>query len=320
MNIEELKASLSYFFDNQNQIGVTIYAISKLPNQTEPQKLDIEANAQAGLKQLFLQSVKEKIFDVEELSVMNLSTSDERTNVIYAYDLEIPQELSAIDTVLTNDNLPLYSLNDEKIGNIKALLIEIGNETNQLVLYKTLAPIHVFSQASFCLVPHGTRLEKIEKDFLRVTPGFQMMKINDELLVTDLATLERSFGFHEIIKKEATLGITAIEAKLVIENIEVLKELLDDMKYARRFVKVAAGSPVLKANIPNASIIDFCKSFPKLAGKIRFNEAQDKILLDTKVSKDLFIKLLMDDFLTSDLTKFHYESVAKDSLDKAVVE
>ncbi len=137
-----------------------------------------------------------------------------------------------------------------------------------------------------------------------------------ELLVNDIAALERSFGFHEIIKKEANLGIAAIEEKLVIENVEVLRELLEDMKYARRFVKVAAGSPVLRANIPNTSIINFCKTFPKLAGKIRFNEAQDKILLDTKVSKDLFIKLLMDDFLTSDLTKFHYESVAKDSLEE----
>lgn len=250
---------------------------------------------------------------------MNLSTSDERKNVIYAYDIEVPEELNAIDTVLQNDNLPIYNLNDQKIGNIKALLIEIGDNHKQVVLYKTLAPIHVFSQSSFCLIQHETRLEKVDNDILRISPSFQMMKIDGELLVNDLLTLERSFGFHEIIKKEAILGISAIEAKLVIENIDVLKELLEDMKYARRFVKVAKSSPVLIKNIPNASIISFCKTFPSLIGRIRFNEAGDKIVLDTNVSKDLFIKLLMDNFLTSDLTKFHYESVAKDSLDEAVV-
>lgn len=315
MNIQELKAALSYFYEHQDQIGVTVYAISRLPNQQEPKKLDIEADAQTGLKQLFLKSIKDTIIDVEELSVMNLSTSDERTNVIYAYDIEIPQELNAIDTVIANDNLPTYNLDNEKIGNIKALLIEIGNNEKQVILYKTIAPIHVFSQSSFCLVQHETRLEKIDKDFLRISPGFQMMKIDGVLLVNDLTTLERSFGFHEIIKKEATLGISAIEAKLVIENIDVLRELLEDMKYARRFVKVARGSPVLIKNIPNASIIEFCKTFPSLAGKIRFNQAEDKIVLDTIVSKDLFIKLLMDNFLTSDLTEFHYESVAKDSIE-----
>jgi hypothetical protein len=230
MDIQELKASLSYFYENQNQIGVTVYAISRLPNQQEPKKLDIEEDAQLGLKTLFLKSIKDLIIDVEELSVMNLSTSDERTNVIYAYDIEVPQELSSIDTVLANDNLPVYNLDNEKIGNIKALLIEIGDNEKQVVLYKTLAPIHVFSQSSFCLVTHGTRLEKIDKDFLRVSPSFQMMKIDGTLLVNDIKALERSFGFHEIIKKEATLGISAIEAKLVIENVDVLRELLDDMK------------------------------------------------------------------------------------------
>ena len=68
MNIEELKASLSYFFDHQNAIGITIYAISKLQNQPEPKKLDIEADAQAGLKKLFLQSIKVKIVDVDEIT------------------------------------------------------------------------------------------------------------------------------------------------------------------------------------------------------------------------------------------------------------
>ena len=152
---------------------------------------------------------------------------------------------------------------------------------------------------------------------MRVTPGFQMMKIDGVLLVDDLKALERNFGFYEIIKKEAILGVAAIEAKLVIENIDVLRELLNDLKFARRFVKVAKGSPVLLKNIPNASIINFCKTFPTLAGRIRFNQAEDKIVLDTNVSKDLFIKLLMDDFLTSDLTQFHYESVAKDSVEDA---
>lgn len=98
----------------------------------------------------------------------------------------------------------------------------------------------------------------------------------------------------------------------LVENIEILYELLDEVKYARRFTKIAKSSPVLKAGIDNLRIIHFCKTFPKLAGRIRFNDQQDKIVLDTKVSKDLFIKLLMDDYLTSELTNFHYESVAKD--------
>ena len=159
-------------------------------------------------------------------------------------------------------------------------------------------------------------IKSIDDEFLRVSSNFQLIRVNDKLFVIDLKSLEKNFGFHEVIKREATLGVNAVESMLLVENTEVLRELIDDVKYARKFTKVAKSSPVIKARIPNQDIINFCKIFPKLAGKIRFNQAEDKILLDTKVSKDLFIKVLMDDFLTSELTKFHYESVAKDGLDE----
>lgn len=316
MNAQELREELQIFYDNFDEIGVSIYAILK-NSDNAPVKLDIESTALEGLKSLFIDSIKKSITDREELTVLNLSTSDERMDAIYLYDVDMPEELSSINTVLASDNLPLMNTSDTDISDIKALLIEIGNNIGQIVLYKTLAPVNVYGPANqFFLIKSQTRLRQIEDDFLRITPNFQLMRIKDSLFVLNLKAIEKSFGFHEVIKREATLGIQAIETMLLIENAEVLYELIDDIKYARRFTKVAKASPVLKARIPNQNIIDFCKTFTKLAGKIRFNKNEDKILLDTKVSKDLFIKVLMDDFLTSELTKFHYESVAKDSLDE----
>jgi len=320
MNADELKNALQIFYDNYDEISVAVYAILKDQNDAAPQKIDIEADSLNGLKALFIQSLKDSITNKETLSVLNLSTSDERTDAIYVYDIELPSELKALETVVETDNLPLLNLADASLSRIKALLIEIGNNIGQIVLYKTMAPVNVFNRDSFFLVKHDHRMKKIEDEFLRISAGFQLLRINGELLVIDLKVIEKSFGFHEIITKEAALGIAAIELMELVENPEVLHELIDDVKYARRFTKVAKSSPVIKAGVDNASIINFCKNFPKLAGKIKFNNANDKILLDTKVSKDLFIKLLMDDFLTSELTKYHYESVAKDIAEPVVDE
>lgn len=318
MNAEELKTALQPFYDNYDEIGVSVYAILKDLNNPGPLKIDIAADASDGLKQLFIQSLREVISSQEELSVLDLSTSDERLNAIYVYDIEIPAELSAIEEVIRTDNLPLLDLNASNLSDIKALLIEIGNNIGQIVLYKSMAPINIFGRASFFLKKSQHRLEQINDEFLRVSPGFQLLRINGELLVIDLSAIEKSFGFHDVIKREAALGISSIESMALIENPDVLRELLDDVRYARRFTKVAKASPVIRAGVPNATIINFCKTFPNLAGRIRFNEAEDKIILDTKVSKELFIKLLMDDFLTSELTNFHYTSVAKDSIDDVV--
>lgn len=314
MNIEELKDTLQFHYDNYDEIGVSVYAILK--DEENPVKLDIENNALGGLKTLFLDSVQKTVLDNENLNILNLSSSDERMDAIYLYDVDIPDELSCINRVISTDNLPLMNIADTTLSDVQALLIEIGNNENQVVLYKTMAPINIYGRASFFLKKSETRLTQIDDEFLRISPNFQLMKVNDDLFVLDLKSLEKNFGFHEVIKREATLGVTAIETMLLVENAEVLHELIDDVKYARKFTKVAKSSPVIKARIPNQNIINFCKAFPKLIGKIRFNQGEDKILLDTKVSKDLFIKVLMDDFLTSELTTFHYESVAKDGVDE----
>jgi len=318
MNAEELKAALQVFYDNHDEIGVSVYAIMKNPDDAGPRKVDIEADSQQRLKALFIQSLRECITDREDLTVLDLSTSDERVDAIYVYDIELPAELSSMEDVLETDNLPLLNLAESNLSGIKALLIEIGNNVGQIILYKTMAPVNIFGRASLFLKKSEHRLEQIDDEFLRVSAGFQLMRINGELLVVDLSAVEKSFGFHEIIKREAALGINTIESMKLIQNPEVLHELLDDVKYARRFTKVARSSPVLKAGIANTSIINFCKNFPRLAGKIKFNDAEDKIVLGTKVSKDLFIKLLMDDFLTSELTQYHYASVAKDSVDDVI--
>lgn len=316
MNAEYLKLCLQTYYDNYDGIGISVYAILKDQDNSNPIKLDIEANSLNGLKELFINSLRDTISNKENLSLLELSSSDERLDAIYVYDLDIPEELTSLETVIARDDLPLLNLNDQSLLSIKALLVEIGNNIGQVVLYKTMAPINLFGRKNFFLKKAAHRLEKINDEFLRVSSGFQMLRINGTLLVIDLEALERSFGFHDVIKREAVLGVEAIEAVNLIDNPAVLRELLDDTKYARKLTKIAKSSPVLKAGVPNESIIQFCQSFPRLSGRIRFNDAQDKIILDTKVSKDLFIKLMMDDFLTSELTKFHYASVAKDSIDE----
>lgn len=319
MNTEDLKAALQSYYDDYNDIGVCVYAVLKNQNTPGPFKLDIEAEALGGLKELFIQSLKDSISNKAELALLNLSSADERVDAIYAYDLDVPAELSSLETVVAKDNLPVLNLNNDGLLSIKALLIEIGNSTGQLTLYKTMAPINIFGRANFFLIKSASRLERLNDEFLRISAGFQMLRLNGSLLVLDLESLERSFGFHDVIKREAAIGMRAISSAHILVNPDVLKELLDDVKYARKFTKIAKASPVLQAGIPSQEIVRFCQTFPNLAGRIRFNETQDKIVLDTKVSKDLFIKLLMDDFLTSELTKFHYASVAKDSIDQGTV-
>ncbi|MDW7549826.1 anti-phage protein KwaB [Pseudoalteromonas peptidolytica] len=318
MNKEDLSNKLEYFSNNIEQIGVTVYVVLK--NENNPKKLDIRGEDLPAIKTLFVESLHDTIVADENLQVVPLSTSDDRINVIYEYDIEIPEKLQCMQSVVELDNHKPFDLENDEINTVSALVIALGNETSQVVLYKTMAQVNIYGRSSFFLKKSSQRFEELKEEFFRISPNFQFFRIDDSLLVVDLKTLEKSFGFHEVIEKEALMGVEAVEQVGLLENPEVLHELVDDITTARKLTKVAKASPVLRANIDNSQIIAFCKTFPSLKGKMRFNASGDKIQLDTKVSKNLFIQLLMDDFLTSELTQFHYTSLAKDAAEEPVAE
>lgn len=309
ITIEAFKDNLRKFSEVQG-ITAIVYALLK---NGQLKKLDIENKALDGIRDLFLNQINDEILSDEDKHLLKLSSADERGNVIYEYDLDLPEDFNCINQVSdTNLVKPKFDIKIDGLGNIEALLIEIGNNVKQIVLYKTIAPINIFKQKSFILGTIRTdRFEKIDKDLLRLSPNFQFIKTNQGLFVMELKTLERFFGFHTVIKKEATKSCSAIQSLSILENPETLIELIDDIKFARKLVKIHKSSPVLRLSIPNSEIIKFCQNYPKIKGKIKISTSGNQLLLDTNISKELFIKILMDDYLTSELTKLHYDTLAK---------
>ena len=72
-------------------------------------------------------------------------------------------------------------------------------------------------------------------------------------------------------------------------------------------------SVVIKLGITKEAIVEFTKTTSELTGKFKYSEDGTKIRLDTKKSKDAFLKLMNDAFLRSELTEQYYEASAKDN-------
>ncbi|MCZ4390692.1 DUF4868 domain-containing protein [Vibrio alginolyticus] len=312
MNKSGLVEILDYITNGSNGIGTTLYGEFKPEDVIF--KFNVKSDDLPSIQKLFLEEIKENIINNEELSVIPLSSADERKNAIYYYDLDKSEALNAIHAVVESDedDIKIFNFEEGDLGNLKAFIVEIGNDEHQVVLYKIMANVNIYGRSGFFIKKSKDRFEKSEDEFLRITPNFQLMEVDGHLFVINVEALEKRFGYHEIIKSEAIKGIETIESIGVLENPETLRELVSDLTFARKMTKISSNSPVIKLSVPNTEIIDFCKHFPDLKGRIRFNEDESKIVLDTKVSKTLFIQLLMDNFLTSELTKSHYKSLAKD--------
>jgi len=313
MNKQELNNALAFINAPQGELQIMFYA--NLEGVAEPRKLDIKGDDLPELKQLFIASINSSVIAKEDYTVLPLSTADERGKCFYQYDLELPAELQLLEETIGNDNLQNFNFAANQLSGINSLIIVLADDDNEIALFKRLSPVEVVGRGGYMLWKSNQRLERFDDQLLRISPKFQVLRVGGEIIIVDLTTIEKSFGFHDVIIREATASLDVIRNLQLINNIESLEELVNDVSFARKLTKVARNSPVIKHNIPNANIIAFSQTHPLTKKKMRYNEDGTQFNLDTRVSKDLLIKILNDDLLTSELTKLYYDSLAKDGIE-----
>ncbi|ATA92564.1 anti-phage protein KwaB [Capnocytophaga canimorsus] len=313
MNKQELDNALAFLNTPQGELQIILYAL--IDENSEPRKLDIKENDLPILQHMFVESIQSSITEKDNYTVLPLSTADERGNCFYQYDLELPTELQALENSIGNDNLENFSFSNSNFSGINSLIIVLADNENEIALFKKLSPVEIIGRGGFLFWKSNQRLERFDDQLLRISPKFHALRVGEEIVIIDLKMIEKSFGFHEVIIREATISLNAIRNLQLVSNIESLEELVNNITFARKLTKVARNSPVIQKNIPNADIIAFSKLHPLTKNKMRYTEDGTMFNLDTRISKDLLIKILNDDLLTSELTKLYYNSLAKDGIE-----
>ena len=308
MTRQELINNLNNVLNQGEQLSTVVFAVMK--ETSEVKKLNIDNDEIIFIQNMFIQSVSDRIINVEEQTIIKVSEADNRANTVFEYDLDLPDGLSFYDSDL-NDQTEKFSFQNDDLGEIDSLIIKIGTEEHQIKLFKKLSSVEVFGRGGYSLWKSNNRLERFNDKVLRLTPNFNSVLVDETYVFLDLKLLERSHGFHDVIVREANNSLLLVEALGILDSTQGLIDLLGKTSFARKVVKIRY-SPVIVNNIPNAQIIDFTRTHPALLNKMRYSEDGTQIILHTKISKELFIKMLDDAYLTSELTAQYYESTAKD--------
>lgn len=322
MIIRELKNEIQTMFTEN--IGIRLYAVLKNADGNIVKAVNIadeeneHRNSSNELLQGFCESVSNLlcIYD-EDNEIMKLSSADERGKAIYYYDLEqLPNEMSLLKSVSESVNITeTFCFAEDTLEQIIAFIIQIGNADHSLLLYKQQYPVSLLKRDKYMLtpIPHENRFKKYDKDILRIDFNCQFALWEGEIYIFDIEKMERICSFHDVIINEAKKSIEVIRETGILDNVDVLYDELDNITFARKLTRVYKDSKVL-GKVSNKELIDFMQRHTYFAkNPIKITEDGNKLLLDTKKSKAAFIKLLNDDFLTSQLTKTDYESLAKNN-------
>ena len=311
MTREELNQEIAFLSDTNTTKQISIYVT------TANDDIRLFNIVQVDLDELltrYLSLIDEIIINREDLSIGNYSTSISRDNMIYLYDLgqeAYTKEMKNMVAAGTNMNPDLFVCDESSLEKIDGWYVVINDSQHRLVLYKQVIPVDITygSKSYYFGCKHDNSIFERKKDSLiRVTPGIQMMYIDDRILLIDMKRLEKSLGLNAILQKEANRIIDMVSQKGFVEDTTKLKEVCKKPSLLKKLNHALFESKT--KDMSKDAILKYLKEESKV--KFKFNEKEDMLLLDTKAASERFIKLLDDDYLYSKMTDTEYVSVQKD--------
>lgn len=315
---------------NNSGSGINLFFLMKSSSSTPSPTIkfvnladeeDTSNNTSQKLLKSFQEHITLRISPEDFNLVLSLSSADSREKAIYRYDLdEVPHHFKAMSEshkMALLDIKETFHFRSDELDNIQGIIIVIGDAEDRAVFYKQNYPISLLKRDNFSLIPipHSTRFKKLDTDLLKLDINFHFMLFDNVFYIFNLDKLESLTGFDGIIKKEAEKSIDAIKEMGLISDVEPLLDEIDDVTFARKLTRIYKDSKVI-GKISNSKIIEFVKNhsyFKK--NPIKQTTTGDRLIIDTKVSKNALIRLLNDDLLFSNLTQSEYESVAKNNIE-----
>ncbi len=315
MTTSQLKEKLSSVIDLDG-IGINIYFLLKMNEETVLKRANIIDDVKGDLLESYLETIQE-IVQNDDLGVINISAADDRRNAIYQYDLDNkPSFFEYFDHVSEEQdeaNPNYFQFDDDDLANLEGYFVHLGDYENNIIIYRKQIPVNLFKRGKIYLIKgDATQFVNIDKEFLRIDSKIDVIHVDEEEFVYNISILERHYEFREIIQREAESSLENIEGLNILENIDVLRERIDDTAFARKLSRISTASPVF--TLPNQTILSFVQNHEILSNEFRYNDDDSKIMLDTKKSQNYFLKLMNDDFLHSELTDYDYMTPAKDRL------
>lgn len=319
MTTEEFKEKMQSLIDLDDDFSAIVFFAVKGEEGIVLKKANIINEVLIGIAEGYREALAielSRFEDDDQMLVLNLSDRDDRGNVVYRYD--IPDEQPSYFEVMKEPIGPqpvdyvgekMFNFDRDSFSDIDYFVVRLGTEDNNIVIYRNNFNVNLMKQGRgrFYLNKSGTQIAKVENDILRMDSQIDCMLIDDDFYIINLKNLDTSKEFSAIIRRRADAAIDQIADLPYIDDVEVLRQRLDDLSFARRLMRAMDNSPVTA--LPQNDVLDFVRGHQKLGNLIRING--DKFDLSTKRSQSAFISLLNDDFLYSKLTRRDYESSAK---------
>ena len=314
MTLEELHEKLSFLYNENVETHISFYATTPT---TSLCLFNIENQFLDELKDLFIKEIKEVTENQSpNFTLENYSSSTKQLDAIFQYDLQddLRPEMQLMKDVQAIIEPNLFVINPENsIDQVNGLYIVIRSANHVISLYKHIFGVDkIYAQKSCLLVHSNEQFVKQQESMLRISPTFQMLCVDDDIIMTDIQKLERIMDLKAVLTNAASQHIaTIVNAKQLVTRSDLLEKVSNEPTMAKKLIHAVTFGKVFLKNISNAAIIAFAQ---RKNAKLNMSFNGNQFDLTNKAEARRFIKLIDDDYLTSGLTQEDYDANQKQEL------
>lgn len=324
MTKETLQAKLDELIA-QEDCGMNLYFILHQQDEYILKKANVRYDAFDPIKEVLRENLIQlrQMMDEPTFAVLNLSGAEDRKNVIYQYDLEELRPISLMkevdanlfnDGYFTPDNNRVFDFDNDTFEDVDAWIASYGVEGNHIIIYRKTFSVNLLKQGrNLFIFKDAEQIDIIKDDIFRIDGKIDFFLLDNTALIYNISILEKFNDFKDIVQRSARSSIQQIAAVDLVEDIAKLRERAEnDISFARKLVKVTTNALILNV-VDKDKIIQFARAHAYLSRRLKVS-AGNKFDLEKKSAQNLFIQLLDDAFLHSELSSNDYLSPGKDIL------
>ena len=325
MTKETLQAKLDELIAQQ-ECGMNLYFILHQQDEYILKKANVRYDAFDPIKEVLRDNMIQlrQMMDEPTFAVLNLSGAEDRKNVIYQYDLD--EELRPIslmkevdinlfnDGYFTANNNRIFNFDTDNFEDVDAWVASYGVEGNHIIIYRKTFSVNLLKQGrNLFIFKDAEQIDIVKDDIFRIDGKIDFFLLDNTALIYNISILEKFNDFKDIVQRSARSSIQQIAAVDLVEDIAKLRERAEsDISFARKLIKVTTNALILNV-VDKERIIQFAREHAYLSRRLKVS-ADNKFELEKKSAQNLFIQLLDDAFLHSELSSNDYLSPGKDIL------
>jgi len=314
MNKEEFIAQLD-FLDSNEIPNIDIFVLAQPSINSDVLNCDIyktrlHERIPEAIKNTYFPKIKKSLVTSDyDLTEYNPALMPDR-DVIWNYESNIVPFYNFIIGKLPNID-SYYNENILEFEDIWAIWIKFQIQGICFYLLKKITPSKVFTTGGILsFVFSNNVFNKLESDVLTIDGTFDVLAFENMLYFENQQNFERALMYQTVKREIAIATLDDIKEISILENFDTVKDYLKDDQHSINKLNRIKSKPYFKT-----LTFSHCKKIIDDYGlNLHYDELTGKFDIQNKKEAKMFVKVLNDDFLKSEMTNLKYAANSKEDL------